>query len=218
MTLTGRDERIAELEEVVNSITHGVGLVLSVVGFTVLVILCVMHGTRWQMVGCSIYGASLVSLYTASTLYHSLKSPRAKRVLKVLDHAAIYLLIAGTYTPFTLISLRGHWGWTLFGLVWGLSLIGVVFKCFYAHRFQIVSTLVYVAMGWLGLFAIKPLLLFVQTGAVLWLLAGGLLYTAGLFFFAQPKLRYAHGIWHVFVLAGSTCHFIAVVLVIRPGS
>jgi hemolysin III len=210
------DQFIGDPEEALSSIAHGFGLVLSVGGVIALVTLSILRGTRWHLAGCSIYGGTLLFLYTASTLYHGFRSPTAKHVLRILDHAGIYLLIAGTYTPFLLVNLRGHWGWTLLALIWGLSLVGVTFKFFYAERFEIVSTLTYIAMGWLIIIAVKPLLLFVPMRSVLWLVVGGVIYTTGVFFFVSQKLRYSHGIWHMFVLAGSACHFIAVVLVIGP--
>ena len=207
--------RIAQ-EELANSVTHGIGLALSVTGFAVLVVLAVLRGGAWHIVSCSVYGSTLVCLYAASTLYHSVRSPRVKRILNVLDHSAIYLLIAGTYTPFSLVILRGGWGWTLFGLVWGLSVLGVLFKVWFVDRFQIASTTVYLAMGWLVVIALKPLLALVPSGGLLWLLAGGVLYTAGVGFFAWRKLPYNHAIWHVFVLAGSACHYFAVLYYVLP--
>ncbi len=206
----------APREELANSITHGVGLALSLAGFVVLLILAVLRGGIWQILGCTVYGASLVFLYASSTLYHSARSSRLKRILKVVDHSAIYLLIAGTYTPFTLVLLRGGWGWTLFGVVWGLSLLGILFKAFFVDHLQILSTAAYVAMGWLAVIALKPLLAHVPMGGVLWLLAGGLLYTAGVVFYAWRRLPYHHAIWHGFVLAGSICHYFAVLLYVLP--
>ena len=162
------------------------------------------------------YGVTLVLLYAASTLYHGVRSRGLKRVLKVVDHSSIYLLIAGTYTPFTLINLRGRWGWTLFGLVWGLSLLGILFKIFFVDHFKIVSTTVYLAMGWVVVIALKPLLSLVPSGGILWLLAGGLSYTIGVGFYAWRKLPYNHAVWHVFVLAGSICHYFAVLFYVLP--
>jgi hemolysin III len=212
------DKKRIFVEELANSITHGLGLALSIAGFVVLVALAVMRGGAWLIVSCAVYGSTLVCLYTASTLYHSLRSGRAKRVFKILDHAAIYLLIAGTYTPFTLVNLRGGWGWTLFGIVWGLAVAGVVFKLWFVDHFQILSTVIYLAMGWLAVIAAKPLFLRVPTGGLYWLLAGGVLYTIGIAFYACRKVPYNHAIWHVFVLAGSICHYFAVVysVILRP--
>lgn len=212
------DKKRIFVEELANSITHGLGLALSIAGFVVLVVLAVIRGGAWLIVSCAVYGSTLVCLYTASTLYHSLRSGRAKRVFKILDHAAIYLLIAGTYTPFTLVNLRGGWGWTLFGIVWGLAVAGVVFKLWFVDHFQILSTVIYLAMGWLAVIAAKPLFQRVPTGGLYWLLAGGVLYTIGIAFYACRKVPYNHAIWHVFVLAGSICHYFAVVysVILRP--
>jgi hemolysin III len=204
------------VEELANSITHGVGLALSIIGLIVLIVLSVTRGTAWHILGCTIYGVTLVLLYSASTLYHSFRTPRLKRTLRILDHTAIYLLIAGTYTPFTLVNLRGFWGWTLFSLVWGLSVFGIVWKFFHAERFQIVSTLIYLAMGWLVLIAIRPVTIALPLSGILWLVAGGIFYTVGVLFFGLKRLPYNHAIWHVFVLAGSTCHYFAVMFAVLP--
>src|SRR4030095_201564 len=171
------DKNETWVEELANSITHGVGLALSVIGLIVLIVLSVTRGTAWHILGCTIYGGTLVLLYSASTLYHSFRTPRLKRILKILDHTAIYLLIAGTYTPFTIVNLRGFWGWTLFSLVWGLSVFGIVWKFFYAERFQIISTLIYLAMGWLVLIAIKPVTTALPLSGILWLFCGGDFFT-----------------------------------------
>jgi hemolysin III len=204
------------IEELANGITHGIGLVLSVVGLAILVVLSILKGGAWHIAGCTTFGVTLVMLYTASTLYHSLRTPRLKRVLKILDHAAIYLLIAGTYTPFTLVNLRGFWGWTLFGVVWSLSVFGILWKLFHVDRFQVVSTLIYVVMGWVVIIAIKPVLAAVPPPGILWLLAGGLFYTVGVLFFAWKRIPYNHAIWHVFVMAGSICHYFAVLFYVLP--
>ena len=206
------------IEELANGITHGIGLALSVVGLIVLVVLSILRGNAWHIAGCTTFGVTLVLLYAASTMYHSSRSPRFKRILKILDHTAIYLLIAGTYTPFTLVNLRGFWGWTLFGLVWGLSVFGILWKLFHVDRFQIVSTLVYVAMGWLVLIAIKPVMSAVPLSGMAWLFAGGLFYTVGVLFFAWKRVPYNHAIWHVFVMAGSICHYFAVMFYVLPSS
>jgi len=205
-------------EEIANSITHGLGLVLSVAGLVVLVVFAALRGTAWHIVSCAVYGATLVTLYAASTLYHGLRGPRVKRVLKILDHSAIYLLIAGTYTPFTLVTLRGAWGWSLFGVVWGLALLGILWKVWFVDRFAVVSTTVYLLMGWLAVVAAKPLLASLPPAAIAWILAGGLCYTAGVVFFAWKRLPYAHTVWHLFVVAGSVCHFLAVLLYVIPKS
>ncbi len=203
-------------EELANSLTHGLGLVLSVAGFVALLVLAILHGSALQIVSCSVYGSTLVCLYAASTVYHIVQSRRFKRILKIIDHSSIYLLIAGTYTPFTLVILRGGWGWTLFGLVWGLSLFGILFKVWFVDHFKIVSTAVYIIMGWLVVIALKPLLAMVPGGAIAWLFAGGLSYTVGVVFFAWHKFPYNHAIWHVFVLVGSVCHYFAVLLYVLP--
>ena len=199
-------------EEVAHSVTHGVGLLAAVTGLVVLVILAAATRDPWRITSCSIYATTLVLLYAASTLYHALSSTRARRVFRVLDHSAIFLLIAGTYTPFALVSLRGPWGWTLLGIVWGLAVVGVAAKAVYGTRWPILSTALYIGMGWTVVIALKPLVEHVPPGGLAWLVAGGLAYTGGVVFYAWTRLRYSHAIWHVFVLAGSVCHYIAVVL------
>jgi hemolysin III len=205
-----------ELEELANSLTHGVGLLLSVAGLAALVVVAAKRGTAWHIVSCAVYGATLVLLYAASTLYHAVRSPRAKRICKVMDHSAIYLLIAGTYTPFTLVNLRGPWGWTLFGMVWGLALVGVLWKIWFVDHFVVVSTTVYLLMGWLVVIAVKPVITLIPAGGLALILAGGLAYTAGVGFFAWRRLPYHHTVWHAFVLAGSICHYFAVLLYVLP--
>ena len=196
--------------EMANSLTHAVGLIASLAGLVVLVVFAALGGTARHIVACSIYGATMVLLYLASTLYHSMRAPRARHVFKIMDHAAIYLLIAGTYTPFTLVSLGGGWGWSIFGVVWGLAIVGIVLKIFFVHRFKVVSVLVYLGMGWLSVIIIKPLLAQVSVGVVWWLLAGGLCYTIGIIFYAWKAIPHHHAIWHLFVMGGSACHFFAV--------
>jgi len=197
-------------EELANAVTHGVGLILSITGLVILIVLAAMRGSAWHIVSCAIYGATLVCLYAASTLYHGIPSKRLKRALKIFDHCAIYLLIAGTYTPFLLVNLRGPWGWSLFGVVWGMALVGIILKLWFVDHFQILSTTVYLLMGWLAVVAVRPILLLVPATGLVWLAAGGLSYTAGVVFFACKKIPYHHVIWHVFVLGGSTCHYLAV--------
>ena len=204
------------LEEIANAITHGIGLLLSIAGFVVLLVLAALRGTAWHIVACSIYGATLICLYAASTLYHAVISPRVKRALRIFDHSAIYLLISGTYTPFLLVSLRGPWGWSLFGVIWGLALAGVLFKFWFVERFAILSTVVYIAMGWLVVIAAKPVITHLSLSAIIWLLAGGLAYTGGVIFFAAKRIPYSHAIWHLFVLAGSICHYFAVLSTVIP--
>lgn len=198
-------------EEIANSITHGVGLALSVAGLAFLVLTAVATGDAWRVTTASVYGTTLVLLYAASTLYHALPGRRVKAVFRRLDHAAIYLLIAGTYTPFVVGPLRGIWGWSLFGIVWTLALLGVVLKSVFGVRLAALSTAVYIIMGWLVVIAAGPLMARVPAAGVLWLVAGGLLYTLGVVFFARDeRVRYSHAVWHLFVLAGSVAHFWAV--------
>jgi hemolysin III len=198
------------LEELANTITHGCGLLLSIAGFVVLLVFAILHGGASYIVACSIYGATLVSLYLASTLYHAAVSPRVKRALKVFDHSAIYLLIAGTYTPFLLIYLRGAWGWWLFGVIWGMAFAGILFKLWFVDHFPNISTVVYLAMGWLIVVAAHPVLATVPRLTLGWILAGGILYSSGVVFYAWKRLPYSHAIWHMFVLSGSACHYVAV--------
>jgi hemolysin III len=203
-------------EETINAWTHGLGALLSLGGLVVLVILASRYGDAWRIVSCSIYGATLVLLFSSSTLYHSCRSERAKHICRIIDHASIYLLIAGTYTPFVLVSLRGGWGWSLFGVVWGLALAGIVFQVFFVSRFRVLQTLIYLAMGWLAVIAIKPLMTRVPLPGLIWLLAGGLSYTVGALFYLWKKLPYHHGIWHIFVLAGGVCHYFAILFYVLP--
>jgi hemolysin III len=198
-------------EEIANSVTHGLGLLASLAAAPVLIVVAA-RGDAWQVVGSTVFAVTLVAMYAASTLYHSLPPSRAKRVFRVLDHGAIYLLIAGTYTPFTLGVLRGAWGWSLFGLVWGLAATGVVFKSVRGFRHPRLSTAIYLLMGWLVVVAIKPMTASLPLAGQLWLLAGGLAYTGGIAFYILDHKRYVHAVWHVFVLGGSTCHFVAVLL------
>jgi len=197
-------------QELANTLTHGVGVLAALVGGVFLITMASLRGDPWRIVGAAVFTASLVLLYTASTLYHAASSPRAKRRLKVLDHASIYLLIAGTYTPFTLGGLRGGWGWSLFGVIWGLAVAGVVFKLFAAGRFPRASTAIYLAMGWLILIAVGPMARSLSPAVMGWLLAGGLAYTLGTIFYHNRRFAYAHAVWHGFVLAGSVCHAVAV--------
>ncbi len=196
-------------EEIANSISHGAAFLAALAAIPVLVVGAVRHGGG-AIVGAAIFGASMALLYLASTLYHALAPNRAKRVFQILDHGAIYLLIAGTYTPFTLGVLRGPWGWTLFGLIWGLAIAGIVLKAVGGIRRPRLSTGFYVAMGWLILIAVRPLWDAMPAWGLFWLAAGGVAYTAGVGFYAAQRMRYAHAVWHLFVLAGTACHFIAV--------
>ncbi len=197
-------------EEIANSVSHGIGLLAALVGAPVLLLAAVRHGTTATVVGAGVFVSTTVMLYLASTLYHVFPHSRAKRVFRTLDHGAIFLLIAGTYTPFTLGVLRGAWGWLLFGLVWTLAVAGIVLKVTSALRHPVLSTALYLTMGWLALIAVRPIWLHVPPAGLFWLLAGGLSYTAGVAFFAAPRLRYSHFVWHLCVLTGTACHFFAV--------
>jgi hemolysin III len=198
-------------EELANSLSHGVGFVAALASLPILVVAAARHGSAINIVGASVFAATMVLLYLTSALYHALPRNRFKQVFQKLDHGAIYLLIAGTYTPFTLGVLRGAWGWTLFGLVWGLAVVGVVLKAFDRLSHPVISTGLYLVMGWLVMIAIGPLTSLLPAAGLLWLLAGGLAYTAGVVFYVvDARLRYSHFIWHLFVMAGTTCHFFAV--------
>lgn len=198
-------------EEIANSISHGVGLVLTLVAFPFLIIGALQHGAT-AVVGAAVFGASMSLLYLTSTVYHSLRSERAKRLARIFDHGAIYLLIAGTYTPFTLGALHGVWGWWLFGAIWTLAIFGVVLKSMGGIKYHRLSTALYLGMGWLVIIAARPLWLHVPGWGLFWLGAGGIAYTAGVgFYLASNRFRYAHFVWHLFVMAGTACHFVAVI-------
>ncbi|MCA9922720.1 MAG: hemolysin III family protein [Anaerolineales bacterium] len=205
-------------EEIWNGITHGIGAGLSIAGLTVLVLLAAMNGDSWRVVSFSIYGSTLVLLYLASTLYHSIQIPKVKQILRRFDHAAIYLLIAGTYTPFLLVNLRGRLGWTLLAVVWGIALVGIVFRTIFFGRFEVLATIGYVLMGWLIVVAFKEMLLVIPPGGIALIIAGGLTYTVGVIFYAWKKLPYNHAIWHLFVLGGSICHYFAMLFHVLPTS
>lgn len=209
------DESYSRAEEIAHSVTHGIGTALSVAGLTLLVVLASLRGSARLVVSVAVYGTTLVLLYLASTLYHAIQHDGAKRVLKILDHAAIFLLIAGTYTPFTLISLRGPWGWSLFGTVWGLAAVGIIFKLFFTGRYEGLSTGVYLLMGWIIAVALRPLTLALPAGGVVLLFLGGIAYSAGVIFYVQ-KRRYSHAVWHLFVIMGSLFHFFSVLLYVLP--
>lgn len=198
-------------EEVANAVSHGLGLLAAIAGAPLLIATAVETGGTYGVIGASVFAATMILLYLTSTVYHALPTGRAKRIFQYLDHSAIYLLIAGTYTPFTLGVLRGAMGWTLFGLIWGLALGGIVIKSIGALKCDRISTFLYLAMGWLVLIAIKPLIEGMPTTGFLWLAAGGVAYSAGVIFYATDRrLRFGHFIWHLFVLAGTACHFVAV--------
>ena len=207
----GRAHRPQSLgEEIANAVSHGVGLLAAIIGAPFLLIAIARRGGSAVVVGASVFAMAVVLLYLISTLYHALPASRAKRVFRVFDHGAIFLLIAGTYTPFTLGVLRGGWGWTIFGLIWGLAILGIALKAIAGVRFPVLSTCLYIGMGWLAIIAIRPLWLHLPTPGLLWLVAGGVAYTAGVTFYAFDRVRYLHFVWHLFVLAGTACHFVAV--------
>jgi hemolysin III len=203
-------------EELANSLTHGLGLALSVAGFVALLVLAAGHGTALQIAACAIYGTTLVALYAASTLYHGCREPRRKQILRVVDHCAIFLLIAGTYTPLTLLALPPRWGWALFATVWMLALAGIVYKILFLGRYPRIGLAMYLLMGWLAIFAIRPILTYLPTPAVLLLFGGGLFYTAGVWFYVRDHKPYRHAIWHLFVLGGSVCHYFAILTTVLP--
>ena len=204
-------------EEIAHSATHGLGIVLSLAGLVALVTTASRTGDTWDVVASAVYGVTLVLLYLTSTLYHSIPHPPAKRILRILDHSAIYLLIAGTYTPFTLVLLRGPWGWTLFGLVWGLAILGITLKVAAIGRFRRLSLVLYIGMGWLVVIALGPLTAALARGGMILLVLGGLAYTSGVLFYVWRRLPYHHAVWHAFVLAGSVLHFFAILLYVVPG-
>ena len=200
----------SKTEEILNVATHGMGFLMSVAALIILVIFASLYGNAWHIVSFSIYGASLVILYLASTAFHLVQKQKIRNWLNVFDHISIYLLIAGTYTPFLLVTLRGPWGWSFFGIVWGLAIAGIVLKLFFTGRFSLVSTIIYVALGWIILIAISPLSNALSFDGLMWLLAGGICYSVGAVFFLLNKLPFNHAIFHVLVVAGSACHFVAV--------
>ena len=197
-------------EEIANTVTHGLGALLSITGLVILVICAVAYGSVWHVVSYAIFGSTLIILYLASTLYHGLPAPAAKRLFKIIDHSAIFLLIAGTYTPFLLTNLRGAWGWSLFGVIWGLSAVGIFLKCVCISRFQKASVIIYIGMGWLIVIAMREMAIHVQTTSILLLVAGGLFYTVGVLFYVWRRLPYNHAIWHLFVMGGSVSHYFSV--------
>jgi hemolysin III len=204
------------IEEIFNSIIHGTGILISLAGLVLLIVFSSLYGKASHIVSCTIFGITLVLLYTASTLYHSSREPQIKHIFRIIDHSCIYALIAGTYTPFMLVAVRGVLGWTMFAIVWSLTILGILFKVFFIHRFKILSTLAYILMGWLVVFAIKPIFQTLPGGAIVWLISGGLAYTGGTIFYAWKRLPFNHAIWHLFVLTGSICHFCAVFFYVIP--
>ena len=197
-------------EEIANSLSHGIGLALAIAATPILIIAASRYGSAWNLIGVSVFAASMMTLYAASTLYHALRHDKAKRFFRMLDHSAIFLLIAGTYTPFTLGILRGPWGWTLLVLIWGLAALGLTLKAVFGTRFNKLSVVLYLIMGWLVVIAAPQVLRVMPLSGLAWIAAGGLAYTGGVGFYAAHRVRYAHFAWHLFVLAGTACHFFAV--------
>jgi hemolysin III len=210
------DSHYSPAEERFNIWSHGIGLVLGVIGFVFLLLRATTYGDIWHVASFAVFGGSLVVLYAASTIYHCSKDELRRARLRTLDHAAIYVLIAGTYTPFTLVTLQGPVGWTLFGISWGMAAVGITLKLFFTGRFDLISTLMYVFMGWVIVFAIKPLIEAFASDGMIWLVSGGIAYTLGAVFYSIPKIPYGHAVFHIFVLAGSLCHFIAVYFFVLP--
>jgi len=204
------------LEEKINISSHAIGLILSIIGLALLVSRANSYGNIWHVVSFSVFGASLVALYAASTFYHSTNEPVLRNKLRILDHAAIYILIAGTYTPFTLIMLDGSIGWIIFGASWGMALTGIILKLFFTGKYDVISTLMYVFMGWIIIFAIKPLVHNLSYDGLVWLVAGGLAYTFGAILYGIKKIKFNHAIFHIFVLIGSFSHFMSVYFYVLP--
>lgn len=202
-------------EEIANSLTHGIGACLGIAGLVVLIVHAARQGEAWRVVSFSIYGSTLVLMFSGSALYHTFSNPTVKKTLKIIDHSMIYLLIAGTYTPFMLVSLRGPFGWTLFGIIWGLAIIGISLKIVLIGKNRILSTVTYVLMGWLCVIALKQMIASIPPAGMRWLVAGGLFYTIGVVFYVWRKLPFNHAIWHLFVIGGSFCHYFSILYYIR---
>ena len=203
-------------EEFAHTLTHGVGALLSIAGLAVLVAFASLNGDVWHIVSSSIYGATLIVLYSASSLYHGVTHPRAKSILQRFDHAAIYLLIAGTYTPFLLVSLRGVWGWSLLSVIWSVAIFGMITEFVNAKRFEKLSLWLYLGLGWIVVLAINPMLENVEPGGLILLLLGGLSYSLGVIFYVREQMTFSHAIWHIFVLAGSVFHFFSILFYVIP--
>lgn len=199
-------------EEIANAITHGIGTLLAIAALVLLIIVSSRTKNKWYIVSYTIYGVSMLILYLESTLYHSITNVKVKKIFRIFDHSSIYLLIAGTYTPFTLTVLRNSVGWIIFAIVWIMAICGIVMKIFWIGKHEVISTLIYIAMGWMIIFAIKRLLMLIQPAGIALLVAGGIIYTAGAFLYMLDKIPYNHAIWHLFVIGGSTCHFFCVLL------
>lgn len=205
-------------EEIANAVTHGIGTLLAVAALVLLILYSKNYGDIWYIVSFTVYGISLVLLYLESTLYHSITNIKIKSLFRIFDHSSIFLLIAGTYTPFTLTVLRGKIGWTIFTIVWTLAAAGIVMKFFFVGRFKILSTIIYIVMGWIIIFAIKPLIAALPFYGVVLLFAGGILYTLGAVLYLVDKIPYNHAVWHLFVLAGSACHFFCILFFLFPSA
>ena len=218
MNQTAKPDYYPPAEERANILSHALGLFLSIAALVLLVIRASVHGNAWHIVSFSIFGASLVTLYSASTIYHSASNARLRSRLRIVDHASIYVLIAGTYTPFALVTLNGPVGWWIFGISWGLAVTGIVLKLFFTGRFKRVSTLMYVLMGWIIIFAIKPLIANLSAEGLYWLVAGGVAYTLGAILYSFKKIPFNHAIFHGFVLLGSTFHFVSVYCYVLPAA
>ncbi|MGN8644796.1 PAQR family membrane homeostasis protein TrhA [Gracilibacillus sp. HCP3S3_G5_1] len=212
----GSTHQFSVKEEIANSITHGIGMALSIAGLVILIVYSSLYGSAWHIVSFTLFGVTMVLLYTSSTMLHSLPKGKAKNVFEILDHSSIYFFIAGSYTPFLLVVIRGWEGWTLFGIIWGLAIAGTVFKAFFVKKFLIISTLLYVLMGWLIIFAWQPLVENLHPNGLRLLVIGGVLYTVGAIFYVWRGFNYHHALWHLFVLAGSIAHFFAVLLYVLP--
>ncbi len=206
------------LEEKINIYSHSLGLVVSIFALALLVVRASVHGTVWHIVSFTIFGVSLIVLYAASTFYHHSRKPESRARLRIFDHASIYILIAGTYTPYTLVTLHGAIGWVLFGVTWGFALTGIVLKIFFTGKYNLLSTLMYVFMGWGIIFAVKPLLENLSSDGLFWLIAGGISYTAGAVLYGIKKIKFNHAIFHIFVLVGSLCHFISIYFYVLPAA
>jgi len=206
----------SSVEEKTNIISHAIGFILGIVALVLLVTYASLYGNVWHIVSFSIFGTSLIILFAASTFYHSAKKPELRSRLRILDHASIYILIAGTYTPFTLVTLNGPIGWSIFGTAWGLALTGIILKLFFTGKYKLISTLMYIFMGWIIVFAIKPVINNLSLEGLLWLFAGGTAYTIGAILYSIKKIKFNHAIFHMFVLIGSSCHFVSVFFYVLP--
>lgn len=209
------NEKYSIGEEIANSITHGIGALFGIAGLVILVIFSALSRNPSKVIASTVYGISLIILYIASTLYHAIQHKGAKKVFEIIDHSAIYLLIAGTYTPFTLLALKGKIGWIIFSIVWSLTIVGIVLKAFFVKKFMILSTIIYIFLGWMVVFAFKPLVSAVSHKTIILLVLGGIFYTIGTVFYILRKIRYGHMVWHLFVLAGSVLHFFAVFNIVK---